>query len=105
MTFEGDFASDGLEISVETLEDSNEIDSELATLPELPDGVTTDSLTTLYPLGLSFSNAIDIDFDGNFLISSRGLDEITKIDRFTGDVIWRWGGCQNQFNFFPFLSR
>ena len=48
-------------------------------------------------------NAIEIDTDGNILLSSRHLDEITKIDRQTGDIIWRWGGhyCKNnQFTFF-----
>jgi len=44
-------------------------------------------------------NAIDRDFDGNILISSRHLDEITKINRTTGDVIWRLGGRNNQFTF------
>jgi hypothetical protein len=44
-------------------------------------------------------NAIEIDDDGNLLISSRHLDEITKIDRETGDVLWRWGGKRNQFAF------
>ncbi len=44
-------------------------------------------------------NAIDLDFDGNVLISSRHLDEITKINRQTGDIIWRLGGKNNQFNF------
>ncbi|MCI0449550.1 MAG: aryl-sulfate sulfotransferase [Chlorobi bacterium] len=44
-------------------------------------------------------NAIDRDFDGNILISSRHLDEITKINRITGDVIWRLGGRNNQFTF------
>ncbi len=44
-------------------------------------------------------NAIEIDTDGNFIISSRYLSEITKIDRNTGDIIWRWGGKNNQFAF------
>ena len=54
------------------------------------------------------ANAIDIDFDGHFIISSRGLDEITKIHRTTGDVIWRWGGSQNEFTFindYPFTHQ
>ena len=53
-------------------------------------------------------NAIDIDFDGHFLISSKGLDEITKINRTTGNIIWRWGGSQNEFNFindYPFTGQ
>jgi len=44
-------------------------------------------------------NAIEVDADGNLLISSRHLSEITKLDRTTGDVIWRWGGLHNQFTF------
>ncbi len=44
-------------------------------------------------------NAIQLDWDGNYMISSRHLDEITKIDRRTGNVIWRLGGKNNQFTF------
>ncbi len=44
-------------------------------------------------------NAIDVDFDGNLLISSRHMDEITKINRQTGNIIWRWGGKNNEFTF------
>lgn len=44
-------------------------------------------------------NAIEIDNDGNIVISSRHLDEITKIHRITGNIIWRWGGKNNQFVF------
>ncbi|MEA3334718.1 MAG: aryl-sulfate sulfotransferase [Chloroflexota bacterium] len=42
-------------------------------------------------------NALERDLDGNILISSRNLDEITKIDRQTGEMIWRFGGKNNQF--------
>ena len=44
-------------------------------------------------------NAIDIDTDGNLLLSSRHLDEITKINRQTGSIMWRLGGKNNQFVF------
>ena len=44
-------------------------------------------------------NAIEFDFDGNILLSCRHLDEITKIDRQTGEIIWRMGGLNNQFTF------
>ncbi|MBE2227322.1 MAG: aryl-sulfate sulfotransferase [Ignavibacteria bacterium] len=44
-------------------------------------------------------NAIELDNDGNILISSRHLDEITKISRTTGEIIWRLGGSRNQFQF------
>ena len=45
------------------------------------------------------TNAIELDNDGNILISNRHMDEITKIDRATGDIIWRLGGKNNEFNF------
>lgn len=43
------------------------------------------------------TNAIDIDTDGNVLISSRHLNEITKINKATGEIVWRMGGKRNQF--------
>lgn len=36
-------------------------------------------------------NALEKDTDDNILISCRHMNEITKIDRNTGDVIWRFG--------------
>ena len=42
-------------------------------------------------------NAVALDLDGNILISSRQLSEITKINRETGDIIWRLGGANSQF--------
>ena len=44
-------------------------------------------------------NAIESDNDGNIIVSSRHLNEITKINRTTGDIIWRFGGAHNQFTF------
>ena len=45
------------------------------------------------------ANAIEIDPDGSLLLSCRHMDEITKIDANTGDIIWRLGGKNNQFDF------
>ncbi len=46
-------------------------------------------------------NAVTADLDGNLLISSRHLSEITKIDRRTGAILWRMGANakNNQFAF------
>jgi hypothetical protein len=44
-------------------------------------------------------NAIDMDTDGQILLSSRSISEITKIDHETGQIIWRLGGNENQYNF------
>lgn len=44
-------------------------------------------------------NALDLDADGNLLISFRNLSEITKVDSGTGEVLWRMGGIRNEFTF------
>lgn len=44
-------------------------------------------------------NALELDNDSNILLSSRHLDEITKISRTTGVMLWRLGGIKNQFTF------
>ena len=50
------------------------------------------------------ANSIEIDYDGNILLSARYLDEITKIDRQTGNIIWRCGGKYCKNNQFTFLN-
>ncbi len=49
-------------------------------------------------------NAIETDYDGNLLLSSRYLDEITKIDKNTGEIIWRMGGKMCKNNQFVFIN-
>ncbi|UCD52592.1 MAG: aryl-sulfate sulfotransferase [Phycisphaerales bacterium] len=44
-------------------------------------------------------NAIDVDRDGHLLVSSRHLSQVTKIDRQTGQVLWRLGGPNSDFIF------
>ncbi|MGH2570547.1 MAG: aryl-sulfate sulfotransferase, partial [bacterium] len=45
------------------------------------------------------SNALEGDADGSWLLSDRHMDQITKIDRTTGEVLWRLGGTRNAFVF------
>lgn len=52
-----------------------------------------------YTIDAVHGNALEIDTDGNILLSSRNLDEITKIDRNTGAILWRLGGKNNEFTF------
>jgi hypothetical protein len=47
----------------------------------------------------SHSNAVAKDYDGNYLLSSRHLNEIIKINASTGAIMWRLGGNYNQFTF------
>jgi hypothetical protein len=52
---------------------------------------------TAHTIDYVHCNALEADTDGNILVSSRHLSEITKIDRTTGDILWRMGGSQNEF--------
>ena len=45
------------------------------------------------------NNAIEMDTDGNVILSTRYFSEVTKINRSTGAIMWRLGGKNNQFTF------
>jgi len=44
-------------------------------------------------------NAVEYDNDGNYMISVRHFNEITKIKRSDSTIMWRMGGNANQFTF------
>jgi Arylsulfotransferase (ASST)/Secretion system C-terminal sorting domain len=60
---------------------------------------TEDIDLTANTIDFCHMNAIEMDNDGNILASCRNLDEILKINRQTGEIIWQWGGINNQFQF------
>ena len=43
-------------------------------------------------------NSIDIDRDGNLLISARHTSTVYKVDRHTGEIIWRLGGKRSDWH-------
>jgi hypothetical protein len=45
------------------------------------------------------ANGLDIDTDGNILLSFRNLSQVIKINSQTGAVMWRMGGLRNEFTF------
>ena len=61
----------------------------------------TDSTASLTDdkIDLVHGNGLALASDGNLLVSSRNLSEITKVNLQTGAVIWRLGGKANQFQF------
>jgi outer membrane protein assembly factor BamB len=65
---------------------------------------TDDVDLTAHSIDYVHGNAIEVDYDGNLLISCRNMDEITKIDRQTGDIIWRLGGLKAKNNQFVFIN-
>ncbi len=44
-------------------------------------------------------NAFDMDNDGNILASFRNVSEIMKINRATGEIMWRMGSPRGEFTF------
>ena len=48
-------------------------------------------------VNFTHGNGIGFDSDSNLILGFRSLNEITKVNRTTGAVIWRFGGLANQF--------
>ena len=46
-------------------------------------------------------NSIDVDHDDNLLVSARKTSAVYKIDRKTGEIIWRLGGNKSDFEMGP----
>ena len=46
-------------------------------------------------------NAVELDHDGNYLISARNTWAVYKVDRETGNVLWRLGGKKSDFAMGP----
>jgi Arylsulfotransferase (ASST) len=46
-------------------------------------------------------NSIDVDHDNNLLISARETSAVYKIDRKSGEIIWRLGGKKSDFEMGP----
>lgn len=49
-------------------------------------------------------NSITLDRDGNYLVSCRHLDEVLKINKTTGTVMWKMGGSKSKDNDFTFID-
>lgn len=63
-------------------------------------------LSTQPPEGVSYihGNGMTVDLDGNIILSVRRFDELIKIDRQTGEIIWRMGGPTSKHNEFTFID-
>lgn len=49
-------------------------------------------------------NSVVVDTDGNYLVSCRHTDEVIKINRTNGSVMWRLGGSLSKGNEFQWLN-
>jgi len=65
----------------------------------------TDSYSPLLdPYDFFHINSIDVAPDGDLLVSARNTSCIYKLDRKTGDVVWRLGGRSSDFAIGPGVS-
>ena len=68
----------------------------------------TDAISTIDLTANSVSfchiNSAIYDNDGNIIISSRHMDELSKINRQTGEILWRMGGSSCKNNYFTFID-
>jgi hypothetical protein len=55
----------------------------------------------LDPFDYFHVNSIDVDLDGNLLISARNTSAVYKLDRSSGTVLWRLGGRSSDFQLGP----
>jgi hypothetical protein len=53
------------------------------------------------PLDYFHINSIEVDPDGDFLIDAKGTWAVYKVDRGTGEVLWRLGGKRSDFEMGP----
>jgi len=55
----------------------------------------------LNPFDYFHVNSIDVDLDGNLLVSARNTSAVYKLDRKTGQVLWKLGGRSSDFEMGP----
>jgi hypothetical protein len=96
-----------LEVAIiQELNEQDEVIFEWNALDHMTPLDLENALLTAPEIVFNHANSIDIDSDGHFILSSRNLNEVTKIHRQTGEIIWRWGaGSANEFTFvdsYPF---
>jgi hypothetical protein len=101
----GDSAANVLEFVIQEQDANNNVIFQWRSQDHFQITDATDDINLLaHSIDPFHCNAIELDNDGNLLLSSRHLDEITKIDRQTGDIIWRWGGIKSKNNEFQFID-
>jgi len=80
-------------------------DGELLAEWKTEDNIGFDTATSEYSnssggiINFIHINSIEAVTDSLFVISSRNINEITKINIYTNEVVWRMGGLKNEFTF------
>lgn len=69
----------------------------------ITDAVDDLDLTSVF-IDYVHGNAVDVDDDNNYLISFRHTDEIIKVSRETGEIMWRLNTFRDNLNSFTFTN-
>lgn len=91
-------AADVQQMLLQELDPDGKIIFQWRSLDHFPVTVAYENLTSP-SIRYFHLNAVDVDTDGNFLISARHSSMVAKINRVTGEVMWILGGKLNQFTF------
>src|SRR5579859_361517 len=100
-SFGGSITATVIGLVIQELDTNNQAVFQWSSWDHIPITDTYEPLNTPQ-IDYMHGNALELDNDGNILLSSRHLSEITKINRTgingnIGDIIWRLGGKANQF--------
>lgn len=82
---------------LQELDENRELIFEWNSLDHIPITDAVDIDLTSSNIDYIHGNSIDIDTDGNWIVSSRNTNQIIKINRSNGEVMWRMGGSSNEF--------
>ncbi|MGC6532729.1 MAG: arylsulfotransferase family protein [Flavobacteriales bacterium] len=108
VVFGGNPACEAVDLVVQHLDPDGNLLFEWRGLDHISPSSMPHTDLTLAELDVFHCNDIAWDTDGNIVMSNRNMSEILKIDAVTGELIWRWGSLQNQFEFvddYPFTMQ
>ena len=92
---------------IQELSPDDEIVFEWYSWDHLPIEETTIALDARPPddaVAYVHPNGLVLDHDNNIIVSARNMDTLIKIDRITGEIIWRMGGPKAPHNDFSFID-
>ncbi len=90
-----------LGLIIQEIDENKEVVFEWKTLDHLPITASIGQNLTSSSIDYAHCNSIEVESDTTLLLSSRHLNEIDRIDRRTGAIIWRFGlhAKNNEFTF------
>lgn len=87
-----------IDVVIQELNAMRDIVFEWHSLDHIPITATYVSLNAPV-VDYAHANSIEIDSDDNLIVSFRNTSQIVKIERTTGQLLWRLGGRANEFTF------